>query len=333
MGRRLTLKRFTLFRRLGSAFVALGLLCAVVLAVGLWRSSADKKDEKAEGKRRYNARLRDGVGREVESASGDSPAQIRRAVDSVTKFIEKRSGVSVGEATKNRLAALEERVHSGNGRRLTVNAFGSALSAAVLERLASLNDEQIAHVDDTLRGFNAPGMPKNFSRTFQLPLGYASILVPPEKTIGRLKAVRDQLGTPGGEIIAGMITQTVQYNARGAAQNLAEAVPEQFGNLWDVANDRESAAADAGFTPLQAFLVAYSFVSKDPLDYSQANLRKLMEWDQKSRTETLGQPFPSPEGHRAYGVNGYLSSSPLDLFFDEQTVNRFLDRVEKGGGA
>ena len=36
---------------------------------------------------------------------------------------------------------------------------------------------------------------------------------------------------------------------------------------------------------------------------------------------------------RSGPLNGYDFSSPLDLFFDEQTVNRFLDRVEKGGGA
>jgi hypothetical protein len=68
------LKHSTLFRRLGSAFVALGLLCAVVIAAGVWRSSAVRKDEKAEGRRKYHARIRDGVGREVELASGDSPA-------------------------------------------------------------------------------------------------------------------------------------------------------------------------------------------------------------------------------------------------------------------
>jgi hypothetical protein len=311
----------------------LGLLCAAVVAVGVWRSSATKKDEKAEGSREYHARLRDGVGREVELASGDSPAQIRRAVESVTKFIEKRSGVSVSEATKNRLAALEERVQSGSGHRLTVNAFSTALSATVLQRLASLNDEEIAHVDDTLRGFNAPDMPKNYARFFKLPQGYVSMGIPPEKTIGRLKAMRDQLGTPASEPIAGMFTQTVQYYVRGKAQNLAGAVPEKFSNLWDVAGDRESAAADAGFTPLQAFLVAYSLVSNDAMDYSQANLKKWMEMDREDLTKTLGQPYPRPEGHRAYGVNGYCFSSPLDLFFDEQTVNRFLDRVEKGGGA
>lgn len=326
------MKRFNLLGRLGSAFIALGLLCAVVIAVGVWRASADKKDDKAEGKRRYHARIRDGVGREVESSGGNSPAQIRHAVDSVTKFIERRSGVSVSEATKNRLAALEERVQSGNGRRLSVSAFSASLSATVLERLASLNDEQIAHVDDTLRGFNAPDMPKDCSHTFQLPMGYAFTLVPPEKTIGMLKAVRDQLGTPGGEVAEGMITQTVQYNARGKAQNLAEAVPEQFGNLWDVANDSESTADDAGFTPLQAFLVAYSMVSNDYMGYSEANLRKYMNLDRDASAKRFGH-FPSPEGHRAYGVNGYLFSTPLDLFFDEQTVNRFLDRVEKGGGS
>jgi hypothetical protein len=187
-------------------------------------------------------------------------------------------------------------------------------------------------MDDTLRGFNAPDMPKNYSRTYQLPQGYASLGIPPEKTISRMKAVRDQLGTPFGEPIAGLFTQTVHYHVRGKVQNLAEAVPEQFGNLWDVANDRESAAADAGFTPLQAFLVAYSMVSNDPMDYSQAHLSKWMNMNRDASAKSFGH-FPSPEGHRAYGVNGYLFSTPLDLFFDEQTVNRLLDRVEKGGGA
>lgn len=327
------MKYFTLRRRASYAFIALGLLCAVVIAAGVWRSSAFKEDEKAAAKRRLNARIRDGVGREVKLARDGSPAQIRAAVDSVTKFIERRSGVVISEATKDRLAALEESVQSGGGRRLTVAAFSTALSATVLERLSSLTDEDIAHVDDTLRGFNAPDLPKNYSRAFQLPQGYVSIGIPPEKTMARLKAVRDQLNTSAGEPFAGVFAQTVQYHVRGKAHNLADAVPEQFGNLWDVANDRESDAADAGFTPLQAFLVTYSLLSNDPLDYSQDNLVRKMNIRRESRTEDPGHPFPSPDGHRAYGVNGYLFSSPLDLMFDEQTVNRLLDRVEKGGGA
>lgn len=325
------MKYFTLLRRAGYASIALGLLCAAVIAAGGWRSSAFKEDEKAAAQRQLHARIRDGVGREVELARDGSPTQIRAAVDSVTKFIERRSGVSISEATKNRLAALEESAQSG-GRRLTAASFSTALSATVLERLSSLTDQDIVRMDDTLRGFNAPDLPKTYSRNFQLPQGYASIGIPPEKTIARLKAARDQLGTPAGEPFASMFAQTVQYYVRGKARNLAEAVPEQFGNLWDVANDRESNAPDAGFTPLQSFLVAYSLLSNDALDYGQANLIRKMNIRRETRTEDPGHPFPSPDGHQAYGVNGYLFSSPLDLMFDEQTVNRLLDRVEKGGG-
>jgi hypothetical protein len=58
-----------------------------------------------------------------------------------------------------------------------------------------------------------------------------------------------------------------------------------------------------------------------------------MNIHREAMTEDPGHPFPSPDGHRAYGVNGYLFSSPLDLMFDEQTVNHLLDSIEKGGGA
>lgn len=226
------MKHATLLRRSGYTLAALGLLCAAVLMTSAWRQSryvradAPTEEEKAAARRKYNARVHDGVGREVELARGGSPAQVRRSVESVAKFVERRSGVSLGEATKNRLAALEERVQSGDGRRLSLDAFSAALSATVLERLSSLTDEEIAWMDETLRGFNAPDMPKNFSRSFQLPQDYASIGIPPETTIGRLKAVRDGLNTPARDVFAGMFREKVLYNVRGKAQNMAGAVPE-----------------------------------------------------------------------------------------------------------
>ena len=58
-----------------------------------------------------------------------------------------------------------------------------------------------------------------------------------------------------------------------------------------------------------------------------------MDAKQKYWAKELGKPFPSPDGQHAYGVNGYLFSSPLDLFFDDQNVNSLLDRIEKAGGA
>jgi len=318
-------------------FVALGLLCAAVLGASAWRQQSREvrdlaplsPEQKADAHRNYNARVRDGVGREVEFAHDSSPAQIRAAVNSVAKFVETRSGVSLGEATKERLAVLEAKVQSGAGRRLTLEAYSAALSATVLDRFSSLTDEEIAQMDETLRGFKAPDMPENFDHSFKLPQGFVSIGIPPEKNIGRLKVMRDQLNSSARDVWADIFHEKVLYHVRGKAQNLAQAVPEQFGNLWDVANDRESSGAAGGFTPLQAFLFAYSLVSDDRLDYGQANLRKSMETKQKYWAKELGRPFPSPQGTHAYGVNGYLFSSPLDLFFDEQNVNRLLDRIEK----
>ncbi|MFY9618670.1 MAG: hypothetical protein WAQ99_02565 [Pyrinomonadaceae bacterium] len=328
-----------MLRRIGYTLVGLGLSCAAVLGTSAWRQSRyvralapSSQQEKAEARRKYNARVRDGVGSEVKLTSGTSPAQIRVAVNSVTKFIETRSGVSLSEATKERLAALEAKVQSGNGRRLTLETFSAALSATLLDRFSYLTDQEIAQMDETLRGFNAPDMPENFDRSFKLPQGFVSIGIPPEKNIGRLKVIRDQLNTPAGDVWADMFREKVLYNVRGKAQSLAEAVPEQFGNLWDTANGRESSDTAAGFTPLQAFLFAYSLVSDDRLDYGQPNLRKSMEVQQKYWAKELGRPFPSPDGRHAYGVNGYLFSSPLDLFFDEQNVNRLLDQIEKAGG-
>ena len=333
------MKRSVLLRRSGYTLAALCLLCAAAVVTAAWRQSklvrspAITEEERAEAYRKYHERVRDGVGREVELARGNSPARVRRSVESVAKFVEKRSGLTLGEGTKNRLEALEERVQSGEGRRLSLDAFSAALSATVLERFSSLTDEEVARMDETLRGFNAPDMPTNHQRHFKLPQAYVYIGVPPEKNIGRLKEVRDGLNTPARAALAGMFSEKVLHHARGKAQNLAKAVPEQFGNLLEVADGGEGSAADAGLTPLQAFLLTYSLMSDDALTYSEANLRRRMELDQRDNTKTLGQPYPAPEGHRAYGVNGYLFSSPLDLFFDEQTVNRLLDRIEKGGGA
>lgn len=334
-----TLKHSAVFRRTGYTLVALGLLCAGVLGAHAWRQSrqasalASTQEDKAEARKKFNARVRDGIGTEVEFTHDSSPAQIRAAVNSVTKFVETRSGVSLGEATKERLAVLEAEVQSGSRRRLTADSFSAALSETLLERFSSLTDEEIAQMDDELRGFKTLDMPENFDRSFKLPQGFVSIGVPREKNIGRLKVMRDQLNTPARDMWADMFREKVLYYVRGKAQNLAEAVPEQFSNLWDTANGRESCGAAAGFTPLQAFLFAYSLVSDDRLDYGHANLRKSMEVKQKYWAKKLGQPFPSPDGQHAYGVNGYLFSSPLDLFFDDQNVNRLLDRIEKTGGA
>jgi hypothetical protein len=144
--------------------------------------------------------------------------------------------------------------------------------------------------------------------------------------VDQLKAIREQTNTPLGVVLKGAAHRAIEDIVQKRASVLSEAVPEQFGGAWDVADNREGGT---GVTPLQAVLIAYSAVTTDFLEYSEANLNKFMNGMQKARTERWGQNYPSPEGHRAFGVNGYLVSSPLDLVFDERTVNRMLDHIQE----
>lgn len=323
-----------LFKKVRLFVLASVLGCAVVVSAAVWRSSAFKDSDKAVMKQQFHARLRDGVGREVRlPASGSSPAEIRAATNSMASFIARRSGVNLTESTQERLAALEQKVEIGDERRLSVGELSGVINATVLERLSTFSDQDLAHIDDTLRGFNAPDFPQNIDRDFKLPGGIVFLGTSREKTIGRLRTVRDQLSTPAGEVFSGMARGVIRGRVQSLAQHLSEAVPEQFGNMWDVANDRENTTAAGGITPLQAVLVAYALASDDYLSDSQDSLRSRMKAHQKSLTKASGRQYPAPEGHYAYGVNGYIFSSPLDLVFDERTVNRLLDHIEERGVA
>jgi len=66
---------------------------------------------------------------------------------------------------------------------------------------------------------------------------------------------------------------------------------------------------------------------------SEASLTRFMKDIQDGLTKQLGEKYPSSEGHFAYGVNGYVTSTPLDLVFDEQTINRMLDHIQERSAA
>jgi len=303
-----------------------GLVGISVAAISTWRSSALKTDKEAEGKRQYHARIRDGVGREVQFASpGDSPGAIRSSVNSVDNFIFKRSGVKLSGPTKNRIAEMEQRALNGEAKRLTVSELNEVLTDTAFERLGRLTDEEILHIDDTLRGFKAPDLPKKFTRRI-IHLPGRGVLISTDKVVDQLKAMRGQTNTPLGEVLKAATHREVQKNVHRQIRDLSEAVPEKFVGTWDTTNDREG---DTGVSPLRAVLIAYSVASSDLMADSEANLTNRMKANQDGFTRLLGERYPSPEGRLAYGVNGYITSTPLDLVFDEQTINRMLDHIQE----
>ena len=315
-----------IFHRARTFLFVLGVLGLTIAAVSTWRSSALRTDKEAEGKRQYHAQIRDGVGREVQFASpGDSPGAVRSSVNSVDKFISGRSGIKLSGQTKTRLAEMEQQVLIGAGKRLKTSALIDILTETAFERLETLTDEEILHIDDTLRGFNAPDLPRRLNRGAILLPG-SIVFISKDKFVEQLKAMRDQTSTPLGPVLKAAARREIQTVLHRRIGDFSEAVPEKFAGVWDVAGQSDG---DLGVTPLQSILIAYSVASSDLMTYSEANLTKYMAELQRARIKRWGENFPGPQGHHAFGVNGYLVSTPLNLVLDEQTVNRMLDRIHE----
>jgi hypothetical protein len=320
------MKHFPPTLRARGAFTLFAVACLTLVGTLAWRSSARQQTLAEQGRRQMAARVRDGVGSEVHFAPAHSSStNVRASVNEAAQFIHKRSGAQLGGAAKNRLAALEEETLNGARRRISLAELSEIMSATALERLADISDPEITRLDQTLRGFDDPNLPAGFRRErfLKMRVGRGSRMEP-EKFAAQVKALRAQIGTPAGQVFESYTRRVVGEEIRKKVSLFSEAVPEQFGGVWDVAHNTDGAV---GLTPLQAFLVAYSVASEDQLADSEVNLNKKMTTLHDSIVDFIKEDYPSPDRHTAYGVNGYIFSSPLDLVFDERTVNALLDRI------
>ncbi len=298
--------------------------CATVACIGLWHSSATG-EKKSDGREQYVARMRGGLS-EVEFAAPDSPPGAARAeVESLARVIRKRSGTDLSRATKDRLAELEERTLRGDLRPVTASEFAAVLTQSLLERVAGLSDDEVARAIESTRGFNAPDLPEEFSRgrsNVRIRANWGGPKVS-DALVAQVRTFRDQVASGDAAfrlLVSGFINKEVETRA----QLLQEALPNQFKRK----SGALTGASNLTLTPVQAILVAYSVISDDYLLDNEANLRRDMKGIRNFRAKRAGR-FPDPEGYFAYGTNGFLYSSPLDLLMDEQAVGRMLQLSEE----
>lgn len=321
------MKYVSLRRQIGFVAVALILTCAALVVLRGKHSSATQADQRAANKQLVIAMTRDGVGREVQFAAPNASSEnITSSVNTVASFIYSRSGISLGTATKTRLAQMETRALNGTRRRITAGELSDVMTVIALERLSSLSDQQIEYAATSLSGFDVPELPNSFRNNGIRVRASRSVGTTQAEFADQLKAIKGQIGTTAGKAFQSMARDTILAEVQGRVKNLSEAVPEQFGGIWDVASDKPGTA---GVTPLRAFLLTYSVAGDDALYDSESNLQQRMRTTQEGIAGVTGGNYPNPDGHFAYGVNGYLYSTPLDLVFDEQTINRLLDLIEE----
>jgi hypothetical protein len=311
------MNRLPFLRRVRLIALLTAITCMVIIGVSTWHAAAVRNVQSA-AKQKFKESVHEGVGSEIRFARhGDNSNGVRASVESVAHFMHQRSGVDLRGQTKTRLADMEAQTLDGTLRRITTDELSEIIAATAVERIAASNDEEIDRAVETLRGFNAPDLPDSFRNGrahVQLRANAASNLTP-EELAARVKAVRDADPITRALIKVG-VKQAANDEVQKRTKYLGEAVPEQFGT-----------AATEGFTPLQAVLIAYSAASDDPLADSAVNLQKRLKSVHDGIEKMTKQHYPSPDGHLAYGTNGYIFSSPLDIIFDEQTVNLLLNHI------
>lgn len=256
--------------------------------------------------------LQAGVGSAVTIAT-DS-ASVAQSVNSVASFVSSRSGVTISTAVSSRLQDLETRTLSGQLHRLTHSQVASALSDSLHERLANVTDAQIESM--AYNSFRVCPDARN------VPYWSPQVLL--RKSSGGIKDAPTFI-QKAKEYRDGSTGEALLFRSQ-APGLIANQLHERFAEL----QTDLSAWASNSLSPVQAYVLAYSFVSDDDLAFSLSQQTAMMQKIENRLFTAHGVPR-SAAGRRPFGENGYLYASPVGTFFDDQTVSKLLNRLEALG--
>jgi hypothetical protein len=181
------------------------------------------------------------------------------------------------------------------------------LTDIVIERAKNFTDKEI---DEAANTFQTTTMGEVISRA-NGKWGPIS----KEEFVQQMKSAREW-GQHGDAALRQVIRPLMEEEVHVRADNLSEALPEQFGRI-----------KSDGVTPLQATLIGYSVAVDDPLDGSVSDTTQQVV---RHRMETKQVKSGKPDSHKPYGVNGALFSSPVHLLFNKAATRKLLERYEGG---
>ncbi|HXF39526.1 MAG TPA: hypothetical protein VN687_07420 [Blastocatellia bacterium] len=240
---------------------------------------------------------------------------------------------------------MEERVLNGNGQRIAVDELGNLFTTILVARLHNCTDAEIEQAAEA--AVNVKTMPLKYDRE-------TKTLVRIDKTkeanatavdgaegkckssgditlrsngegkmtkeifVLQAKSLRSRFQSPLQQVaLVGIARQMVTSVVSNRVAALSNALPEQWGG-----------AQEDGLTPVQAFLIAYSAASDDPLWYSRNELKNMRKHLERSWQEDTGEAI-SYEGQTAFGTGGHLFSSPLGLALNRETTARLLKLIDE----
>ena len=284
-------------------------LCLLVLGgIAVWISSRQPAKASAHDKQHLQKQLRKGVGSEVRFAL--RPDQTQNAVASAAEFIHWRSGLRMSDETKKKIARAESEVLSGASPYITINELTENMTAVVMDRLATLTDEEIQWAAEASTDANGDIRSRADGKWGVLTK---------KDLVHQAKAGR-QWSKRGDFALRDALRSMIEGEVNDRVSALSEASPEQFAQ-----------AAEQGVTPTQALIIAYSVATDDPLTDSRSDIQQAQVQRRIDNRETREQRNAQKNvSLRPYGPHGFLHPSAPQLFFNKDAVDSLLN-LSKGG--
>ena len=339
--------------RLRFILISILVVGGIVIAISRSSHSFGMEAHKRLWAEQSQASIRAGVGSEVRLASAGARSEdVRASLDSMADFIRYRSGLELNNEVKGRLARMEERVLNGEGRRVSADELGELFTTILVERLHNCTDAEIEQAAGA--AVNIKSMPLKYDKATGKTIridnpkeaeaslssrvggdgsdgsgkckGSGDVMLrfsgeghmPSEAFILEAKSLRSRFQSPLQQVaLVGIARQMVTTIVRNRVESLSAALPEQWAQ-----------AQGEGLTPAQAFLMAYSTASDDPLWYSVNELKNMRKHLERMWKEDTGETL-SYEGRTAFGTGGYLFSSPLGLALNTETTARLLKLIDE----
>ncbi len=290
--------------------IAIATVLAFLVSAGIavWYSYPLPAKASVEDKQHLQNQLRKGIGSEVRFAAG--PQQADEAVASAAEFIHWRSGLKLTDGFKKRLAKAESDVLNRKSPYITVSELTDDMTAAVVDRLATLTDKEIEEA--AAASSDANDEVRSRANAKWGVMSKTDLIL--QAQAGREWSRRGDAGLQIG------LRSMIEGEVNDRVSTLSALLPEQFGNVHS-----------QGVTPTQALLIAYSVASDDPLTDSRSDIAQMLLEKRMDERQTRAQRKAEKNvSGRPYGPNGLLHPSAPNLFFTKSALNKILNLSEGG---
>lgn len=288
-----------------AALTVVTTIIAVLAVFAAWSprpSLSANATAEASGFESLVASVRAGVMTSVPTAPlGGTTEQADAACTATKSFIAQRSGIELSERAIEALSASERRFVAAEFTGTSADALVEAMTDwAVDDVLMSVTAADIETSIEAARGFDAPDLPDGFRRgRSRVVIGTGSSTVWSTQEEARAAVAAARADESLRAVLRDRLRGRVDHDVNERIRVFSSADPTRF--------DRDA------LSPVEVVLITYSIAAGDYLGGSTAEVRERMRNVQKWIAAQDGH-FPSPEGRLPYGTNGYLHSSPADVF-------------------